>query len=208
MFVSIVTPFGEKSFEMGEESALALIRFAQEAGSQAVAPAPAEDEFPAPAWLEVAEDHRLDAEPEPVGHGETHGRSRVESMFGPRDTWDTPAAEEQPDGYTGFLLLRCEECGEVKAFCAKRPITQYRCECGHKTDLHDLLPVYAHCKCGRDSKYKTNIVDGTAVVNCVACGAPIDLELNHRQTAYLTVGVRRGGGTKQPYVFRPNQPLF
>lgn len=217
MLVSIVTPFGEKSFEMNEDAALALIHYAQQSAMPVATPAPP----PSPQMVDALtycagfDAGKLEQSPEPHGdpepptaQGGDHRPSRVERMFGPRDTWDSKP-EEPPEGYTGFLLLKCEECGEVKAFCAKYPTTQFRCDCGHRTDLHDLRPVYAHCKCGRRSKYRTNIEDDQSVVNCVECGAPIDLELNKDQSAYVTVGVRRGGGgTKHPYVFRPNQPLF
>lgn len=49
----------------------------------------------------------------------------------------------------------------------------------------------------------TNISDPQFTMNCLACGAPVDLELNSRGTAYVTIGHKsRGGGTDRPYVFR------
>lgn len=50
--------------------------------------------------------------------------------------------------YKGFLLIVCEECGAVKAFCAKRETYSFRCdECGYETPLENLRPMYMHCKC-------------------------------------------------------------
>lgn len=50
----------------------------------------------------------------------------------------------------------------------------------------------------------TNISDPQFTMNCLSCGAPVDLELNSRGTAYVTIGHKSGGGgTDRPYVFRP-----
>lgn len=38
-------------------------------------------------------------------------------------------------GHKGFLLMKCPECGKIKGFCAKEPITEYRCSCGAMTPL-------------------------------------------------------------------------
>lgn len=82
------------------------------------------------------------------------------------------------------------------------PLTFHKCDCGHRTDLHDLKPVHLYCKCGSKYKYMTNISDPQFTMNCLACGAPVDLELNSRGTAYVTIGHKSGGGTDRPYVFR------
>ena len=42
--------------------------------------------------------------------------------------------EEKPDDYTGLLLLRCERCGQVRAFYTKNPLVRYYCrDCGRTT---------------------------------------------------------------------------
>ena len=47
--------------------------------------------------------------------------------------------EEKPDGYTGPLLLRCERCGQVRAFYTKNPLVRYYChDCGRTTPLDNL----------------------------------------------------------------------
>ena len=69
-------------------------------------------------------------------------------------------AQDPDDGqgpYKGFLLIVCEECGAVKAFCAKRETYSFRCdECGYETPLENLRPMYMHCKCGESFRYRTN----------------------------------------------------
>ena len=78
--------------------------------------------------------------------------------------------------YKGFLLIVCEECGAVKAFCAKRETYSFRCdECGYETPLENLRPMYMHC-----------------THTCLRCKAPVDMELNRRGTAYVTVGMKGG----------------
>lgn len=124
--------------------------------------------------------------------------SRVERMFGNKAVWSTPAApKEKPkpqareeSGYKGFLLLKCEDCGEIKAFCAKHPTTTFRCGgCGHEHHLHDLLPAHVNCtKCGKGYTYRTNIKAATIPFECFGCHSPVDLMLNKRETAYVTIG--------------------
>lgn len=94
--------------------------------------------------------------------------------------------------YKGFLLIVCEECGAVKAFCAKRETYSFKCPCGHETALENLRPMYMHCKCGKTFRYKTNAQTETLTHNCLDCKAPVDMELNGRETAYVTIGVRGG----------------
>lgn len=94
--------------------------------------------------------------------------------------------------YKGFLLIECEECGAVKAFCAKRETYGFKCSCGHETPLENLRPLFMHCKCGKSFRYKTNVTAQTITHTCLNCKAPVDMELNSKGNAYVTVGVRKG----------------
>lgn len=118
------------------------------------------------------------------------GMDRLASGRGRRGTAKNPDEGQGP--YKGFLLIVCEECGAVKAFCAKRETYSFRCdECGYETPLENLRPMYMHCKCGKSFRYKTNATAETITHTCIACKAPVDMELNRRGTAYVTIG--RGG---------------
>ena len=142
----------------------------------------------------TGESVRLDNRPEkastPPRH-EPERRSRVERMFGSRETWNTNQPDDDQGPYKGFLLVQCEECGEVKAFCAKRETYGFKCSCGCETALEKLRPVFMHCKCGKTFRYKTNMTAETFSHTCLSCKAPVDLELNKKRTAYVTVGERR-----------------
>ena len=95
--------------------------------------------------------------------------------------------------FKGFLMIVCEECGAAKAFCAKRETYSFRCdECGHVTALENLRPMYMHCKCGESFRYRTNAKSETITHTCLRCKAPVDMELNRRGTAYVTVGMKGG----------------
>ena len=100
--------------------------------------------------------------------------------------------EDKDDGelsptYTGFLYLRCEKCGKERCFCAKIPTSTHRCECGHYTRLKKLRPARAICKCGGDYTYKTNITDQDFSMECLKCGAPIDLAMTRNRDSFYTL---------------------
>ena len=90
--------------------------------------------------------------------------------------------------YKGFLLIRCDDCGSVKGFCAKQPIDRFRCDdCGGTTKLRDLRCAFQECTCGRTFKYKTNEKSDVITNNCIECGKPVDMMLNANRTAYTTI---------------------
>lgn len=164
---------------------------------------------------------RVPAEPEPPSEPEQM-LSRVERLFGRRESWpnvtaaatpsqDKPKAEaEETEGagpeasfsrraVKGFLIVECESCGQTREFCSRAEITSNRCHsCGHVTTLDKtyMRPAYAKCKCGREFKYQTNATGDTITINCIACGSPIDMQLNGRGTAYVTL--RDAGGALKP----------
>lgn len=167
---------------------------------------------------------RVPAEPEPPSEPEQL-LSRVERLFGRRESWPnataaaTPSqgkdkaeaeeAEEAEDtgpetsfsrrAVKGFLIVECENCGQTREFCSRAEITSNRCHsCGHVTTLDKtyMRPAYAKCKCGREFKYRTNATGDTITINCIACGSPIDMQLNGRGTAYVTL--RDAGGALKP----------
>ena len=87
-----------------------------------------------------------------VQHREDRRGSRVERMFGARDTWKSADPDADQGPYRGFLIVQCEECGAIKAFCAKHETYGYKCgECGHETPLEKLRPLFMHCKCGKSA---------------------------------------------------------
>lgn len=93
--------------------------------------------------------------------------------------------------YKGFMIIECENCGAVKGFCAKQPTYSYKCnDCGEETPLEELRPMYMRCKCGKDYRYLTNLKTNMFTKDCISCGAPVDMELNGRKTAYVTIGER------------------
>lgn len=80
----------------------------------------------------------------PMTQGSVDQRnSRVERMFGKKADRAKRDPDEGQGPYKGFLLVVCEECGEIRAFCAKRETYSFRCdECGHETALENLRPMY------------------------------------------------------------------
>lgn len=171
---------------------------------------------------------RVPAEPEPPSEPEQM-LSRVERLFGRRESWpnvtaaatpsqDKPKAEAEETEDTGpeasfsrravkgFLIVECENCGQTREFCSRAEITSNRCHsCGHVTTLDKtyMRPAYAKCKCGREFKYQTNATGDTITINCIACGSPIDMQLNGRGTAYVTLRDAGGGALKPAFRSTP-----
>ena len=172
-------------------------------------------------FIRVYGPERVPAEPEPPSEPEQL-LSRVERLCGRRESWpnataaatpsqgkDKAEAEEAEDtgpetsfsrrAVKGFLIVECENCGQTREFCSRAEITSNRCHgCGHVTTLDKtyMRPAYAKCKCGREFKYQTNATGDTITINCIACGSPIDMQLNGRGTAYVTLRDAGGGGIK------------
>lgn len=171
---------------------------------------------------------RVPAEPEPPSEPEQL-LSRVERLFGRRESWpnataaatpsqDKPKAEAEETEDTGpeasfsrravkgFLIVECENCGQTREFCSRAEITSNRCHsCGHVTTLDKtyMRPAYAKCKCGREFKYQTNATGDTITINCIACGSPIDMQLNGSGTAYVTLRDAGGGALKPAFRSTP-----
>ena len=134
-----------------------------------------------------------------------NAEQRIEIESGQEDDEDLPEepAEEnappqepdmtdKPKGYKGFLMIRCKGCGHTRAFYSKYELNWYKCqECGEKTILEDLRPLWANCECGQRAHYYTNVDDPVAEVNCVVCGAPVPVEWNPKKKCYQTIAERQ-----------------
>lgn len=81
---------------------------------------------------------------------------------------------------------------ELFTICRKTDSKSYKCECGKETELVNLKPLYTKCKCGNEFKYMTNMNTAEFTYKCFTCGSPVDVKMNSRRTAYITIG----GGTK------------
>ena len=103
---------------------------------------------------------------------------------------DEPAPSEKPKGYKGFLYLECPHCGKRKAFCSRARIQEYKCDCGEKTELHDLVQIILNCECGKNSAYLTNVTDEIFDVDCIDCGAPVAVQYNAKKKLYETIRER------------------
>lgn len=132
-----------------------------------------------------------------VPHREDRRGSRVERMFGARDTWKSADPDADQGPYRGFLIVQCEECGAIKAFCAKHETYGYKCgECGHETplesqwaDRYRMLSAESSAEPGRwhtdKAPYQREIMDAIGdahirrvVIMCAAQLGKTELLLN------------------------------
>jgi len=119
---------------------------------------------------------------------------------GPADGKDPKGAPEKVRDYArGFLLIRCQSCGHIRALHSPNTIEIYRCpECKARTPLQaPLRKAIVNCECGNDARYRTNITDDAIDVPCVKCGTPVACEYNERAGAYTTIREIGGYGLKQ-----------
>lgn len=121
---------------------------------------------------------------------------RAPSVQWPAQRQDKPyprmMAPSELGKYKGFLLIKCEQCGKLKGFCSKFPISWSKCECGWKTTLNGMHGALADCECGKRWVYQTNADDDIIEVNCIECGSPIDMSYNPKQRMYFTIKDKRG----------------
>lgn len=112
------------------------------------------------------------------------------------EEWSKPPEEVRMDcpscgGKSTMVGARARSnghCGELRGFCAKQPISSYRCAtCNGETPLHDLTSAHIRCKCGKHFKYRTNFEEDVFTYSCLSCGAPVDLAYNKKARAYQTV---------------------
>lgn len=91
--------------------------------------------------------------------------------------------------YSGFLHLKCKECGEIRGFCPKKGIETYHCsECGAETPFsEELKPLYVNCECGEKYKYMTNMTEEIFDIQCIECGNPVAVKWNEKKQIYETV---------------------
>lgn len=76
---------------------------------------------------------------------------------------------------------------EDKGIQAKETDDKSLCMCGETTQLHDLKAAYMYCKCGANFKYRTNLTDDKISHECLKCGTQVEMAINYRGTAYITV---------------------
>ncbi|MDY3710918.1 MAG: hypothetical protein SO044_00675 [Agathobaculum sp.] len=88
-----------------------------------------------------------------------------------------PADDADPQGYKGFLHIKCKTCGEVAAYCVNHPRIEHSCQaCGAATPLLDLHKATFACECGNKWVYRTNETDRMIEQACLRCGAPMTAE--------------------------------
>lgn len=198
MKIDIVTPYGNNKFDLGANEVTALIQKAYEYSERKNDEAPEREKIAET----LKEKIRLEKE-----HGETADmgvqkqkkRFRNDNLFGEgwRETihngYEKKDYDYNAEGYKGFLYIKCPVCGKEKGFCAKNSIIEHRCECGHKTLLEYLKPMYVHCDCGKEFKYLTNIDEDTFNYKCINCGNIVKIRINSRGTAYVTERKNLGG---------------
>ena len=117
----------------------------------------------------------------------TAEEEHVEEVIENRGCVSSPDEEGEPKKYKGFLLIKCQHCGEVRGFNSRNEISSYKCDCGGETPLGKLIPLTALCECGKRWRYLTNLTQDSYELNCIHCGSPIPVFFNDKK------GKKKGG---------------
>lgn len=131
----------------------------------------------------------------------TAEEEHVEEVIENRGCVSSPDEEGEPKKYKGFLLIKCQHCGEVRGFNSRNEISSYKCDCGGETPLGKLIPLTALCECGKRWRYLTNLTQDSYELNCIHCGSPIPVFFNDKKGKYETLlealppqkGKKKGG---------------
>ena len=123
----------------------------------------------------------LQKEGKSLGGGITHQEAA-------EATQDELKGQQEDEGYTGFLHIKCRECGETVSYCAKKPTREYICRsCGKRIELKELVYLNVDCECGRHSLYRTNRLEKEFDIECINCGNPVAVEWNKKKNLYQTI---------------------
>lgn len=188
MKVRVSIPGAYMAIELEDMKALRLFRKMTELLCMAGAEKPVK---------EVPEPVKIDPEPmEPAELAEDDQEPEEE-------TTEEDALEEPPERlpvmpekiappktskqYSGFLYIKCPDCGEIRGFFTKIRIDAFECRCGAVTELRDLVPLYVNCECGKSIRYMTNMTDNAFDINCLGCGAPVAVQWNEKKKLYETI---------------------
>lgn len=120
-----------------------------------------------------------DPEPEPKNEPEPNDEEQ--------DAFLPPSAQKIK--YSGFMHIKCPECGAVKSFCMKQAADHYHCDsCKARSEFGDhMVPLWVHCECGGRHRYTTNRDDKSFDIECLDCGAPVAVEWNDKKKVYATI---------------------
>lgn len=105
-------------------------------------------------------------------------------------TQPDPMMEPEPihKSYRGFLYIKCQHCGEERGFCAKQPVSEYKCRtCGKVTPFEELADLNVDCECGKHFYYHTNMTEYAFDVDCIECGTPVAVKWNKKKKMYVTI---------------------
>lgn len=135
--------------------------------------------------------------------------SRVERMFGPRESWENrgadPAAaggdssstqsageplegrEEKRAGIRGFVSIKCPQCGKVHTTCLHEARTIFNCrDCGQPVALEGLKSIKMECpRCRFKARYLTNREEKLIQMECLNCSHPVNFRKGFRRGNYV-----------------------
>lgn len=101
---------------------------------------------------------------------------------------EAAAEQKEPEqGYRGFLLLECGQCGKMRGFNARVPIAEQTCRsCGYVTVLKDMARADLYCPtCKKMWRYKTNTTNPEISWPCVTCGTVMYSKWDKQLSRYL-----------------------
>lgn len=88
--------------------------------------------------------------------------------------------------YNGFMLIRCEACGEDHAFRVPYGMKKHKCRCGATQELEGLARARFRCPgCGLKWEYWTNLTEEHIQCSCIACQSKMDAVWSDEEDMFL-----------------------
>ena len=102
---------------------------------------------------------------------------------------EVTAPPDERKKYTGFLHIKCPDCGNTASFCTKKGVIGVNCnECGCRELFEEpLKQVLVNCECGERSRYLTNRTEEMFDISCINCGTPVAVKYNEKKGIYETI---------------------
>lgn len=156
MQVEIITAFGKNNFEMNDDKAFELLKYAHDNRKQE------EPELEEKKHGHVYAGWRQDGQM--ITNGDEYSFVYKGFMY---VKCSACGATKGFNAKIGRSEFKCDECGNT-------------------TKLMKMRPLHLNCRCGASFTYRTNLEDQKFIMECINCHGSVELVENASKSCYIT----------------------